>query len=117
MSTISSRQVNRQGLIDPISVFLILILVLLVLGPLAGNLYNSISRALGTIGNPVSDASIRSDVSFASDQQYWNASCSHGWSSDSTCEAIVLRSQACVVSVASTYCSEYDAYLQQFLNQ
>jgi len=117
MSTISSKQVNRQGLIDPISVFLVLILVLLVLGPLAGNVYNSISRALGTMGNPVSDASVRSDVSFASDQQYWNASCSHGWSSDSTCEAIVLRSQSCVVNLTSAYCSKYDAYLQQFRNQ
>ena len=119
MSTISSNQEKRQALVDPTYVlgFLVLILALLLLGPLSDNTYNSISSVLGTLDSAPSGVSATTNVSFTSDQQYWDANCSHGWSSDSTCDDIVLRSQSCVVSVTSPYCSEYDAYLQQFRNQ
>jgi len=118
MSTISSKQAKKQGLVDPVYVlvFLVLILALVLLGPFSGNTYNSISSALGNLSSTSASLSASSNVSFTSDQQYWNANCSHGWASDSTCENIVQRSQSCVANVTSPYCSEYDAYLQQFRN-
>ena len=119
MATISSNQERRQALANPIYVlvFLILLLALVLLGPLSGNTSNSISSVLGALGGAPAGVSAGSDVTFTSDLQYWDANCSRGWSSDSTCETIVLRSQSCVASVTSAYCSEYDAYLQQFRNQ
>ena len=119
MSTISSKQEKSHGLVDPfyVLVFLVLILALLVLGPLTGNINNSFSGALGTLGNAPAGVSASTEVSFTSDHQYWNANCSRGWSSDSTCEDIVLRSQSCVANVASAYCSAYADYLQQFRSQ
>ena len=117
MSTISSKQGKSQGLLDPVSVLvvLVLILALLILEPLAGNAYNSIGGALGSPGNSAG-TSASGDISFTTDQRYWDANCGHGWSTDATCETIVLRAQSCRISVASAYCSEYDAYLQQFRN-
>jgi len=119
MATISSNQEKRQALVNPIYVLilLVLLLALLLLGPLSGNRSNSISGALGVLGGAPAGVSAGSDVTFTSDLQYWDANCSRGWSSDSTCETIVLRSQSCVASVTSAYCSEYVAYLQQFRNQ
>jgi len=119
MSTISSKQEKSHGLVDPIYVlvFLVLILALLVLGPLTGNINNSFSGALGTLGKSPAGVSARAEVSFTSDQRYWDANCSHGWSSDSSCDNIVLRSQSCVAEVASAYCSAYADYLQQFRSQ
>jgi hypothetical protein len=119
MSTISSKQQKTHGLVDPLYVlfFLVLILAVVFLGPFGGNTYNSISSALGNLGGALAGVSASGNVSFTLDQQYWNANCSHGWSSDSTCDDIVLRSQSCVANVTSPYCSEYDAYLQQFRNQ
>jgi hypothetical protein len=118
MATISSNQEKGHALVNPIYVliFLVLILALVLLGPLSGNTYNSINSALGNLGSTFAGVSAGGIVSFTSDQQYWNANCSHGWSSDSTCENIVQRSQSCVANVTSPYCSEYDAYLQQFRN-
>ena len=118
MSTISSKQAKKQGLVDPVYVlvFLVVLLALLLHGPLTDNASNSISSALGTLGGAPAGVSSSGNVSFTSDQQYWDANCSHGWSSDSTCENIVQRSQSCVANVTSPYCSEYDAYLQQFRN-
>src|SRR5574341_301846 len=97
MSTISSKQEKRRGLLDPTSVlvFLVLILALLVFGPFVSNTYNSIGGALGTFGSSAASVSANSNVSFAFDQQYWDANCSHGWASNSTCEDIVLRAQSC----------------------
>jgi hypothetical protein len=118
MSTISSKQEKRHGLVDPVYVlvFLVLILALLVPGPLTGNINNSFSGALGTPGKAPAGVSASGYVSFTSDQQYWDANCSRGWSSDSTCEDIVLRAQSCSISTASAYCSQYDTYLLQFRN-
>jgi len=120
MSTISSKQAKKQGLVDPVYVlvFLVLFLALLLHGPITDTAYSSISSSLGTLDVAAPAGEVASSVvTFNSDQQYWDSNCSHGWSSDSTCEDIVLRSQSCVVSVASGYCSEYDTYLQQFRNQ
>ncbi len=119
MSTISSKQAKRHGFVDPVYVlgFLVLILALLVFGPVPGNINSSISGALGTLGHAPAEVSASAEVSFTADQQYWDANCSHGWSSNSSCDDIVLRSQSCVADVPSAYCSAYDDYLQQFRNQ
>ena len=115
MSTISSKQQKRQSLLEPIAVLaiLVLVLVLLALQPQAGNGSNIMSGTLGTSGR-AAGAAINSTLSFTADQRYWDANCGHGWSSDASCEAIVLRAQSCTISAASPYCSEYEAYLQQF---
>jgi hypothetical protein len=117
MSTLSSKPTKTYKPVDFISVFVFvaLILTLLVI-PFAGNLYNSLSSALGPVNS--TRASISSDVnySFAVDQEYWSVNCSHGWSSNATCDEIVVRSQACSISAESVYCSEYSNYLKQFSN-
>jgi hypothetical protein len=119
MATISSNQEKRQAFINPvyILVFLVLLLALLLIGPLSGNTSSSFNGVLGVLGSAPAGVSAGGDVTFASDQQYWDANCSHGWSSDSTCETIVQRVQSCSVSTASAYCSEYELYLQPFRSQ
>ena len=118
MSTISSKQVKRQGSVDPnfILGFLVLILALLVFTPFTGNMYNSLNTALGTVDNTHTGISTNVNYSFSADQQYWVTNCSHGWSSNSTCDDIVARSQSCSISVDSAYCSEYESYLKRFSN-
>lgn len=118
MSTISSKQEKRHGLVDPVYalVFLVLILALLLVGPFAGIASNSISGALGALSGAPVGLSDNSQVSFMADQQYWDANCTRGWSSDSTCETIVQRVQSCSISKASAYCSAYDLYLEPFRN-
>jgi hypothetical protein len=119
MSTISSKQEKSHGLVEPVYIlaFLVLILALLLMGPLTSSTYSSVSSALGTLGGAPAKVSAVGNVSFTADQQYWDANCSHGWTSNSSCDDIVLRSQSCVADVASAYCSAYDDYLQQFRNQ
>lgn len=119
MATISSNQEKRHAFVNPIYVlvFLVLLLALLLIGPLGANTSNSINGVLGALGSAPAGVSAGSAVTFAADQQYWDANCSHGWSSDSTCETIVQRVQSCSVSTASAYCSEYELYLQPFRSQ
>jgi hypothetical protein len=116
MATISSNQEKRQALVNPTYVlaFLVLLLALLLLGPLSGTTFSSINGVLGALGRAPAEVSASSDVTFALDQQYWDANCSRGWSSDSTCETIVQRVQSCSISTASAYCSEYELYLEPF---
>jgi len=111
MSTLSSKPTKTYRPVDLISVFVFLALILTLLAiPFAGNLYHSLNTALGSVNSP--QAGISSTASYSADQQYWNANCSHGWSSDSTCDDIVARSQSCSISTESAYCSEYDNYLK-----
>lgn len=119
MATFPSRQKKRQDLVDPMLVFvsMTLLSVLIVFGPLNGNMYSSIGSALVTQGRAADNASSSVGASFASDLKYWNANCNHGWTSDSMCNALVLRTQWCSLGIGSAYCSEYDAYLQQIRNQ
>jgi hypothetical protein len=116
MSTLSSKPTKTYRPIDliPVFVFLALILTLLVI-PFTGNLYNSLNMGLGVDRTQGSFAT-KANYSFSADQQYWSANCSHGWSSNSTCDDIVTRSQACSISAESAYCSEYGNYLKQFSN-
>jgi hypothetical protein len=91
---------------------LALITTLLVI-PFTGNLYSALSTAFG--GANTTNANIaNTSYSFSADQQYWAANCSNGWSSNSTCDDIVARSQSCSISGESAYCSEYSNYLKQF---
>jgi hypothetical protein len=117
MTTLTSKPTKRHIPVDLISVFVFvaLILTLLVI-PFTGNIYTAVSTALGAVDRTHASVSSAGDYSFSADQQYWAANCSHGWSSDSTCETIVARSQACSISAESAYCSEYKNYLNQFSN-
>jgi hypothetical protein len=112
MATYSSKHEKNQELVDPIFVLasVALIVVLVVFGPLNSYEYRSVRNAPNNLSPSVV-------VSFAADEQYWDAHCSHGWGSDFTCENIVSRTQACysgLAGFASAYCTEYNAYMKQF---
>ena len=119
MATFTSRQKKRQDWVDPMLVFVsvALLSILIAFGPLNGNMYSSVPNAPVMEGGAADHASSRAGVSFASDLQYWNANCNHGWTSDSMCDALVSRTRWCSLGVGSAYCSEYDAYLQQIRDQ
>jgi hypothetical protein len=110
MSTISSRPTKRYSIVDlmTIFVFFILLFTLFVI-PFTGNLYSS----LVTTNRTNASVSTNAGYSFSADHQYWTANCSRGWSSNSTCDEIVVRSQSCSISTESAYCSAYDKYLKQ----
>jgi len=114
MTTFSSKQKKRRGLVLA-SIALIGVLVAFV--PLNGSMHSPILNALVMQGGVADNISTNDGVSFASDLQYWDAKCSHGWTEDSTCDALVSRTQSCVIGTGSAYCSEYDTYLQQFRGQ
>lgn len=117
MSTLSSKPTKTYKPVELISVFvfLALILVLLVI-PFTGNLNPSLNTALGNGNGTHFNVSSNANYSFSADQQYWATNCSHGWSSNSTCDDIVARSQSCSIGTDSAYCSEYENYLKQFSN-
>ena len=119
MATFPSKQKKRQDLVDPMLVLVsvALLSILIAFGPLNGNMYSSSPNALVMEGGAADNASGSVGVSFASDLQYWDANCIHGWTSDSTCDALVSRAQFCALGVRLAYCSEYDAYMQQFRDQ
>jgi len=115
MATFSSKQEKKQDWVDPMLVLVsvALLSVLITFGPLNSN-YSSIPNALVMESGAADHASNSVGISFASDLQYWDANCSRGWTSDSTCDALVSRSEACNIGTGSAYCSEYDTYLQEF---
>lgn len=114
MSTISPKQTKSQGIIDPVFILAVLVVILtFVMFAPANHLYNSVESALGSFGSTSTALSANKVVSFSSDLQYWESSCSHGWSSDATCDVIVQRTQSCANSVDSAYCSAYEEYLQE----
>jgi hypothetical protein len=114
MSTLSSKPSKRYSSVDFVSVVVLLALLLtLLVIPFTGNIYTSLTTAFGAVDRS-SSISTSVDYSYSADQQYWSENCSHGWSSNSTCDDIVARSQSCSLSVDSAYCSEYDHYLKQF---
>jgi hypothetical protein len=119
MATFPSKQKKRQDWVDPLLVLvsIALLSVLIAFGPLNGNMYSSIPNAPVMESGAAEHPSSSVGVSFASDIQYWDAKCSHGWTSDATCDALVSRIQSCALGVGLAYCSEYDAYIQQFRDQ
>jgi hypothetical protein len=114
MSIISSKQAKQQNLVDVLFVCLALTLIVLVLIPSNWNLYNSIRVAPATFDIAPVDSVSTENFSFAADQRYWDANCSHGWSSDARCDSIVAKAQSCSASVSSGYCSEYTNYLKAY---
>jgi hypothetical protein len=117
MSTLSSKPTKTYRPVDFISVFVFLALILTLLAvPFTGSIYNALGTTLGSASSTHTDGATTASYSFSADQQYWSANCSHGWSSDSTCDNIVARSQSCSISTESAYCSEYNNYLKQFSN-
>jgi len=114
MSIISSKQVKKHGLVDSIFVFFLLIIALLVLMPSG---VNTIRAAFEGVESRHLSISANRVVSFATDLQYWNVYCRYGWSSNSRCESIALKAQACTADVDSVYCSEYNYYLQKYFSK
>jgi len=116
MPKFSSKQKKNQGWGNPMPVLLsvTLIGVFMVSGPLNATLHNAVDGVLGTFGSTDNIYKSPEVASFASDEQYWDFYCSNGWTSDSTCDDIVLRVKSCVVSLASPYCSTYKTYMQEF---
>ena len=116
MSTITSKHGKRQAIVDPtfLLAFLVLILALLAFTPVTTNPYDSAGNAIRSFESTSASLSASQVISFNSDLQYWDLNCSHGWSAETTCDAIVARSQSCSVSVDSAYCSAYGSYLEQF---
>jgi hypothetical protein len=117
MSIISSKHVKKHGHVDWLFVLFALALVLLVLAPFNGNIFNFMRTAPEAPQVTRFDLSTSGSVSFAADQEYWDANCSHGWSANAGCDTIVARTQSCSASVDSVYCSEYDKYLQRYRNR
>lgn len=118
MSILSPKPQKRHALLDPIVVLLLSALVLLMFFALfTGNIEHIASNLLGSYDSAPAALSASSQPSFAADQQYWNSNCSHGWNSDSGCDAIVTRTQSCSISVNSAYCSEYESYMQQYISK
>ena len=119
MATYSSKQEKRQVLGNslPLLVSVLLIGTLVILAPLNASFYGSLNGILGTLGSANSVYDNAEVVSFTADQTYWDANCSHGWASDSTCDVISLRVQSCAISVASPYCASYENHLQEFFNK
>ena len=116
MSTLSSKQAQSQGLADPLLVLasIVAVSLLVLLGARAGTVYDSLvsgheSHRFGKAG-----ATAQALVSFASDEQYWNANCSHGWAARPACDQIVSRAQWCGAGTGSAYCAEYKSHMQQF---
>jgi hypothetical protein len=117
MSTFSSKQENKQVPAEVLLMvaFIIAIVILVVPGVDARNLNTSIRSPLTALSPGWAGSLVPGgDVSFTSDEQYWSKNCSHGWTSDSTCNEIVSRVQICERIAGSAYCSEYEAYMQQF---
>jgi hypothetical protein len=112
MSLISSKPSKKHELVDPILVVLTLILILMVFIPADMGNYNSFGSVLESFNRAPT-----TNISFSSDLQYWDANCSHGWTTDSACTDISARAQSCSIGLDSAYCSEYASYLQQFGNK
>ena len=117
MATYSSHQEKRQAVVDPIIVLLAVALLcaLVAFGPLNGRVLGASYSAFLQSGS-ASEVSLNAGTSFASNLQYWNTTCSHGWKSNSTCDALAAAAQFCVLGIGtdSAYCSQYDSYLKQF---
>ena len=116
----SKKQKKGKGFSNSISVLLSVTLLgtFAVFGPFNVSFFDSINinRILPSfyIHNR---GSVIPDASFTSDQDYWNENCSYGWASDATCDAIVSRVQSCLVNKSSLYCSAYETYMREFLQQ
>ena len=118
MATYSSKQEKKQGISNQMIALLVVALIgaFVIFGPLNATLYHSINNVLAIFDSP-DGVSVNTDASFTSDQNYWSDNCSHGWSSDATCDAIVSRVQSCQLSLASAYCTSNENYMRAYFNK
>ena len=114
MATFYSKQEKKQGMLFA---SITLVGVLIVFVSLYFGTHSPIRNILTTQAGTVDNVSVNAGVSFSSDIQYWDSNCSHGWIGDATCDTLVSRIQSCAIGTGSTYCSEYNTYLQQFRSQ
>ena len=119
MATYSSKQEKRQvgGNYVPILVSVLLVGAFVILAPLNASFYSSLNGVLGTWTGTDGVYTNAEVVSFSADQTYWDSNCGHGWASDATCDSILYRVQSCNLGFATPYCSSYENYMQEFLNQ
>lgn len=112
----SKKQKKGKGFSNPISVLISVTLLgtFAVFAPFNVSFFDSINinRILPSFYIPNS-VSVTPEPSFASDQNYWNENCSHGWGSDATCDTITFRVQSCLVNESSLYCSAYETYMKE----
>jgi len=116
----SKKQKKGQGFNNPISVLISVTLLgtFAVFAPFNVSFFDSINinHILPSFYTP-NTISVIPEPSFTSDRNYWNENCTHGWTSDVTCDAIVSRVQSCLVNKASLYCSSYETYMKEFLHK
>jgi hypothetical protein len=114
MSILTSKPQKRHVAVDPIFILLFSALVVLSIFALStGNIDYLVEQTVQSLGGTSVRVSVNNAPSFASDQKYWETNCTGGWSSDSLCDTIAARTQACELSAESAYCSQYDGYLKQ----
>ena len=116
----SKKPKKSQGFSNPISVLISVTLLgtFAVFAPFNVSFFDSINinRIFPSFYTPNTISAIP-EPSFTSDQTYWNENCTHGWTSDVTCDVIVSRAQSCLVNKSSLYCSAYETYLKKSLQQ
>ena len=113
MSIFTSKPQRRHVAVDPIFIlFLSSLVVLTIFAVSTGNIDYLVENAVESLGSRSVRVSVNDAPSFASDQIYWEANCTRGWSSDSFCDTIAARTQACELSAESAYCSTYKNYLR-----
>jgi hypothetical protein len=112
MSIVTSKPQKRH-VVDPIFILFFSALVVLTIFALStGNIDYLVESAVESLSGPSVRVSVDKAPSFASDQKYWEANCTRGWSSDSLCNTIAARTQSCELSADSAYCSAYKNYLE-----
>jgi hypothetical protein len=114
MSIVDSKTQRRHVAVDPIVILLFSALALLTIFAVStGNIEHLVESAVDTLGGLSVSVPINNELSFMSDQKYWESNCTRGWSSHSLCNTIAGRTQACELSADSAYCSTYAQYLKQ----
>lgn len=117
MSIVTSKPQKRH-VVDPIFILFFSALVVLTIFALStGNIDYLVENAVESLSGPSVHMSVNNAPSFASDQKYWEANCTRGWSSDSLCDTIAGRTQACELRADSAYCSAYKNYLEKGSNR
>lgn len=115
MSIITSKPQKRHITVDPIFIlFLSALSVLTIFAVSTGSLDSLVENTVESLRSAPANVSVNNVPSFTADQKYWEANCTSGWSSDSLCDAIAGRTQACELSTDSAYCSAYSKYMKQF---
>jgi len=116
MSIVTSKPQKRH-VVDPIFILLFSALVILMIFALStGNIDYLVENAVESLSSTSVRVSVVNEPSFVADQKYWDANCTRGWDSDSLCDTIAGRTQACELSADSAYCSEYKQSLKQIGN-